>query len=69
MRLAGVLDDGDPALAAERQQRVHVDRAAEEVDRDHAAGARGERRLDDLGGDQRGLRVDVDDHRRGADAC
>ena len=42
--LAGVLDHGDPALAAELEDRVHVDRAAEEVDRDHAAGALGQRR-------------------------
>src|SRR6201999_3394217 len=67
MSLAGVLDHEDGALAAELEDRVDLDRAAEKVDRDHAAGALGQRRLDDLFGDHRGLGIDVDDHRGGAD--
>src|SRR4051812_10045415 len=67
VRLAGILDDGDAALASKRQQRVHLDRAAEEVDRDDAARLLAQRLLHRRGGEQCGLRVDVDDDRRCAD--
>ena len=59
--LAGVLDQVEVVLGAEVGERAHLDRAAVEVDRDHAASCGGQRRGDDLRGQQRPLLVDIDE--------
>ena len=66
VRLGRVLDDAQAVLARDRDERLHVDGRAHQVDRDHAARARADRRLDGLGGEQVRVGVDVDELRRRA---
>ncbi len=58
--LASVLDDEDAPRPAEREQGIHVHGAAVQMHGDDAARLRRQRRLDDLGGQQSGLLVYVD---------
>ena len=66
VRLAGVLDDGQAVAVGDRLDHVHVGDEPEEVDRADRPGPRRDRRLDPLGVDQVGVRLDVDEDRRGA---
>ena len=66
VRLAGVLDDGDALGPRQLEDRVEVERAPVEMDGDHRARARRDRALDQLGRDERGARIDVDEARRRA---
>ena len=69
-RAGRVLDDGDAARIAERPHRVEVRRDACLVHQDHRAGAVGQQRLDRGRGQVQRRRVDVGEHRLGADvAC
>ena len=55
-----------PRFARQLEDRVEIDRRAEEVHGDHAAHARTQRGGDVLGGDQVRIGIDVDRHRRRA---
>jgi hypothetical protein len=67
VRLGGVLDQRNARPRGDGGQAVHVGHVAVELDHDDRAGARGDGRGQDLGGDQEGVRVDVDEGRNGAD--
>ncbi|MEI2807223.1 MAG: hypothetical protein V9G18_15220 [Albidovulum sp.] len=67
-RLGGVLEHAQTVRAGDRVQSLAVDRQAGKVDRQQQPGARRDRRLDSRQVDVAGRGVDVDEHRRGADA-
>ena len=66
MRLAGVLDDGQPVTVGDGHDRVHVRRQAEQVDRADRLGPRRDGGLDPVGVDQVRVGLDVDEDRRRA---
>jgi len=66
VRLRRILVDGDAVLVGDGAQRGHVRRVAVEVHRLDALGARRDRGLDGDRVDAEVVRLDVDEHRRGA---
>ncbi|MNC86128.1 hypothetical protein D3C83_17640 [compost metagenome] len=67
-RLRRVLDDGELVLAGERQERLHVGARAEQVHRHDRLRPRSHGRADGVGLEHQRDGIDVDEHRRGAEA-
>ena len=67
-RLTCVFDHRDVARARDLQQRLHVDRLSVQVDRDDRFRTRRERAVQAPGGHVERHRIDVGQHRRGANA-
>jgi hypothetical protein len=65
--LGRIFDHAQLVFVGDGVQAVHVDRQAGQVDRDDGAGARGDRRFQFVQVDVAGDRVDVGEHRGGAD--
>ena len=66
VRLRAVLDDGEPVSLGDVGQRVHVDRVAEEVNRDDRACPRRDEILDEVEVEVPGRSLRVDRDRDGA---
>ncbi len=67
MGLAGVLDHEDSTVSAKREEGIHLDRSAVEVNRYHTSRPGSDRGLDDLGRDQCRLWIHVHRAWRGSD--